>query len=82
LPRHERDRILRRIEELQQMLRHTRTDDVRVALEQALDDCRQRLRELEELLGERGHEVAGRHERRERRNASGAREPATRARGR
>jgi hypothetical protein len=61
LPRHERDRILRRIEALQQTLRHTRSDDVRVALEQALDDCRQRLSELEELPGERGREVAGGH---------------------
>ena len=61
MPRHERDRILGRIEELQQTLRHTRSDDVRVALEQALADCRQRLRELEQLLGETGREVAGGH---------------------
>ena len=46
---------------LQQTLRHIRSDDVRVALEQALDDCRQRLSELEELPGERGREVAGGH---------------------
>jgi hypothetical protein len=59
LPRHERDRLLRRIEELQQTLRKTRSDDVRVALEQALDDCREHLREVEELVGERGREVAG-----------------------
>ena len=59
MPRLERDRVLRRIEELQQTLRHTRSDDVRVALEQALDDCRARLRELDELLGEKGPELAG-----------------------
>jgi HPt (histidine-containing phosphotransfer) domain-containing protein len=61
LPRHERDRLLRRIEELQQTLRKTRSDDVRVALEQALDDCREHLCEVEELLGERDREVAGGH---------------------
>jgi len=61
LPRLERDRLLRRIEELQQTLRHTRSDDVRVALEQALDDCRARLRELDQLLGETGRELAGGH---------------------
>lgn len=61
MPRHERDRLLRRIEELQQMLRHTRSDDVRLALEQALHDCRQRRGELEKLLGEREQELAGGH---------------------
>ena len=51
MARLERAELLLRIDELQQTLRHTESEDVRRTLLQALADCTTRLAELDELLG-------------------------------
>jgi hypothetical protein len=52
MPRIERETLLLRIAELQQTLGHTRSDDVRAALQQTLADCIIRLAELDEILAD------------------------------
>jgi hypothetical protein len=43
----ERDRILARIAEIELILRHTTSDDVRRTLQQTLVDCEHRLTQLD-----------------------------------
>ena len=47
----ERDRILARIAEIEQILRHTTSDDVRLTLHQALADWEKRLAPLDGNAG-------------------------------
>jgi len=50
MPRSERERVLRRIGELEALLRQTHADDVRATLTSALEDCQRRLVELDALI--------------------------------
>ncbi len=52
VPQVEREELLLRIDELRETLRHTRSEDVRVTLQDTLALCTQRLAELDEILGE------------------------------
>ncbi len=52
MPQVEREELLLRIDELRETLRHTRSEDVRVTLQDTLALCTQRLAELDEILGE------------------------------
>jgi len=47
----ERDRVLARIDEIEQILRNIQSDDVRRTLRQALADCEQQLVELDARWG-------------------------------
>ena len=47
----ERDRVLARIDEIEQILRNIQSDDVRRTLRQALADCEQQLAELDARCG-------------------------------
>jgi hypothetical protein len=47
----ERDRVLGRIGEIEQILRETTSDDVRRTLQQALADCEQRLTRIDASAG-------------------------------
>jgi hypothetical protein len=47
MPHRERDRLLARIAEIRQALRHAASEDVRATLRDALDDCERRLAELD-----------------------------------
>jgi hypothetical protein len=51
MPRAERERVLARVAEIEYVLRHTRSEDVREALWSALQDCLTRLAELDARLG-------------------------------
>jgi len=53
MPHNERERVLARIAEINQMLRETESEDVRQTLLDALGDCETRLAELDALLGPR-----------------------------
>jgi hypothetical protein len=51
MPRAERERVLARVAEMEYVLRHTRSEDVREVLWSALQACLSRLAELDAVLG-------------------------------